>query len=107
MFDKLPEPIDLEWVEETDHLYWTDRGDSAAGNTLNRAVIRPGLAMTREIILHGLHEGIGLAIDRTNKRAFVSDLGGFIHVLNLDRPGSGKVIFGGHGPFTGIAYLEG
>jgi hypothetical protein len=106
LFEDLPEPIDLEWVEETGHLYWTDRGGPPTGNTLNRAVIRPGQPMIREIILTGLHEGIGLAIDRRNKRVFVSDLGGFVQVLSLDRPDSGKVIFSGHGPLTGIAYLD-
>lgn len=106
LFDNLPEPIDLEWVEETGYLYWTDRGGPPTGNTLNRAVIRPGQPMIREIILTGLHEGIGLAIDRRNKRAFVSDLGGFVQVLSLDRPDRGKVIFSGHGPLTGIAYLD-
>ncbi len=106
LFDNLPEPIDLEWVEEAGHLYWTDRGAPPAGNTLNRAVIQPGQPMTREIVLTGLHEGIGLAIDRRNKRAFVSDLGGFVQMLSLDHPDAGKVIFSAHGPLTGIAYLD-
>ncbi|AMM18731.1 hypothetical protein AX768_31330 (plasmid) [Burkholderia sp. PAMC 28687] len=106
LFNGLPEPIDLEWVEESGYLYWTDRGAPPAGNTLNRAVVRPGQSMIREIILTGLHEGIGLAIDRRNKRAFVSDLGGFVHMLDLDRPSAGKIVFSGHGPLTGIAYLD-
>jgi hypothetical protein len=106
LFDNLPEPIDLEWEEGTGYLYWTDRGDPPAGNTLNRAIVRPGQPMIREIILTGLQEGIGLAIDRRNKRAFVSDLGGFVRVMSLAHPDNSKVIFSGHGPLTGIAYLE-
>jgi DNA-binding beta-propeller fold protein YncE len=106
LFEDLPEPIDLEWDEETGYLYWTDRGDPPAGNTLNRAMIRPGQPMVREIILTGLKEGIGLAIDRKNKRVFVSDLGGFVRVVSLDRAHEDKVIFSGHGPLTGIAYLD-
>ncbi len=106
LFDGLPEPIDLEWVSETGYLYWTDRGNPPAGNTLNRASLRPGQPVTREIILTGLQEGIGLAIDRKNSRVFVSDLGGFVRALRLDRSGEAKVIFSGHGPLTGIAYLE-
>jgi hypothetical protein len=105
LFDSLPEPIDLEWEEETGYLYWTDRGAPPAGNTLNRAAIRRGQPMTREIILTGLHEGIGLAIDRRNRRAYVSDLGGFLRRVNLEHPDDGKIIFSGHGPLTGIAYL--
>jgi len=106
LFDHLPEPIDLEWDGEAGYLYWTDRGDPPAGNTLNRARIRPGEPMVREIILTGLREGIGLTLDHSNKRVFVSDLGGFVHVMSLERPDPGKVIFSGHGPLTGIAYLD-
>ncbi len=62
--------------------------------------------MIREIIITGLKEGIGLAIDRRNKRAFVSDLGGFVRVMSLERPESPKIVYSGHGPLTGIAYLE-
>jgi len=106
LFKDLPEPIDLEWVAETGHLYWTDRGDPPAGNTLNRATVSPGQPMIREIILTGLQEGIGLAINRANQRAFVSDLGGFVRVMSLEHPSVGEVIYSGHGPLTGIAYLE-
>jgi hypothetical protein len=106
LFKDLPELIDLEWVAETGYLYWTDRGDPPAGNTLNRAAVSPGQPMIREIILTGLHEGIGLAIDRINQRAFVSDLGGFVRVMSLDHPDDGEIVYSGHGPLTGIAYLE-
>jgi hypothetical protein len=106
LFEDLPEPIDLEWNEDSGHLYWSDRGDPPAGNTLNRAHIRPGQPMIREIVLTGLKEGIGLAIDRKNNRAFVSDLGGFVRVMSLEGPDNSKVIFSGHGPLTGIAYLS-
>jgi hypothetical protein len=105
LFDNLPEPIDLEWVEETGHLYWTDRGAPPEGNTLNRARVRPGIPLVREIVFTGLHEGIGLAVDRKGGRAFVSDLGGYVHAVGLDRPGEATPIFSGHGPLTGIAIL--
>jgi len=107
LFDNLPEPIDLEWEPERQYLYWTDRGDPPAGNTLNRAIVRAGESMVREIILTGLHEGIGLALDHISKRAFVSDLGGFVQMVSLDHPDNGATIFSGHGPLTGIAYLRG
>jgi hypothetical protein len=42
-----------------------------------------------------------------NKRAFVSDLGGYVQVVSLDLPDNGATIFTGHGPLTGIAYLRG
>jgi hypothetical protein len=106
LLDGLPEPIDLEWDERTGYLYWTDRGGPPSGNTLNRAKMRHDQPPIREIILTGLEEGIGLALDRRNRRAFVSDLGGFVRVTNLDSPQEGKVIFSGHGQLTGIAYLD-
>lgn len=106
LFDKLPEPIDLEWVEETGHLYWTDRGVPPAGNTLNRVALRSGQPTAHETVLTGLHEGIGLATDIRNNRAFVSDLGGFVRVVSLDHPDAGSVILSGQGPLTGIAYLR-
>jgi hypothetical protein len=104
LFDNLPEPIDLEWDAESSYLYWTDRGAAPMGNTLNRCLIRAGRTGTPEIILRGLHEGIGLAIDHANRRAFVGDLGGYVRTLRLDRPDEGSVIFSGHGPLTGVAY---
>lgn len=106
LLDGLPEPIDLEWVAETGHLYWTDRGRPPDGNTLNRAVVRPHEPLVREVVLAGLQEGIGLAIDRCHKRAFVGDLGGSVRMVGLDHPHAARVIFSGHGPLTGIAYLD-
>ncbi|MGI4879259.1 MAG: YncE family protein [Janthinobacterium lividum] len=105
LFDALPEPIDLEWHAASSRLYWTDRGDPPLGNTLNRARIEAGVVPEREIVLSGLHEGIGLAIDHKGNRAFVSDLGGLVHVVRLDHPEDSCIVFSGHGPLTGIAYL--
>ena len=39
LFDRLPEPIDLELDLRSRILYWTDRGDPPRGNTVNRAPI--------------------------------------------------------------------
>jgi DNA-binding beta-propeller fold protein YncE len=106
LFDNLPEPIDLEWEPETRCLYWTDRGDPPDGNTLNRAIIAPGVDLAREIIADGLQEAIGLAVDWPGRRAFVSDLGGFVHAVCLTSPHERSVVLSGHGPLTGIAYLS-
>jgi len=105
LLDRLPEPIDLEWDDGM--LYWTDRGDPPEGNTLNRARIATGAPLAREILTTGLNEAIGLALDRRNRRAFVGDLGGTVRMIPLDRPGAVETVFEGHGPITGIAYLEG
>lgn len=61
---------------------------------------------SREIVLAGLQEGIGLAIDRSRNRAFVSDLGGFVRLVSLDHPRTERVVFSGHGPLTGIAHVD-
>ena len=105
--DGLPEPIDLEWDDKAEMLYWTDRGNPPQGNTLNRAKIRDGRVVDQEIILSGLQEGIGLALDHWNGRVFVTDLGGYLRVVSLDRPGEGRILFQGQGPLTGVAYLRG
>jgi hypothetical protein len=104
LFDDLPEPIDLEWDAEGSCLYWTDRGDPPAGNTLNRVVVRDGEAMTPVILLSGLQEGIGLSLDRVGRRAFVGDLSGTVRMLHLEHADDVKIVFSGHGPLTGVAY---
>jgi hypothetical protein len=106
LFDGLPEPIDLEWDGETETLYWTDRGDPPSGNTLNRATIHNGKAVDHKIILSGLQEAIGLALDHQGRRIFVSDLKGSLWMMSLDRPGEGNIIYQSRGPLTGIAYLR-
>jgi hypothetical protein len=105
VFDALPEPIDLEWDEADQVLYWTDRGDAPKGNTLNRARLTDTGFTESEIILSGLEEGIGLALDLAGRCAYVSDLGGAIRRVMLDRPDAGEVVFSGQGPLTGIAFL--
>ena len=105
LFDRLPEPIDLELDLVHRVLYWTDRGDPPRGNTVNRAPIdgpRPGAP---DIVLTHLMEGIGLALDVPGDRMFVTDFGGSIYSARLD--GSDKRMFlYAQGNLTGIAYAE-
>src|SRR5262249_19140443 len=56
LFDKLPEPIDLELDLKNRVLYWTDRGDPPRGNTVNRAPIDK--KAEPEILITHLMEGI-------------------------------------------------
>lgn len=104
LFDTLPEPIDLEWDARSSLLYWTDRGDPPRGNTLNRCRIVNAVAQTPEILLSGLDEGIGLALDEATGEAYVSDLGGFVRVASLDRPVEPRLLLSGRGALTGIAF---
>ncbi|WP_051535692.1 SMP-30/gluconolactonase/LRE family protein [Asaia platycodi] len=81
--DHLPEPIDLHVCPGSNRLYWTDRGAAPDGNSLNMARIGARGLLEHKVILRGLNEGIGLAIDKTETSAFVSDLGGTIRVVDL------------------------
>ena len=100
----LAEPVDLEIHEESQTLYWTDRGEMPFGNTLNRlrvdeegqreAACTPLLKY--QILARKFHEAIGLKIDVERGQVYVADLGGSICSCNLD--GSGKTRL-----FTGIA----
>ena len=107
VYDRLPEPIDLEIDPATRTLYWTDRGDPPRGNTVNRAPLDSpsGKRDAPEIIFSHLMEGIGLALDHAGGRMFVTDLGGSLYSLNIDgsKP---KVLLFAQGNLSGIAYAE-
>ncbi len=111
LFDGLPEPIDLDLDLSHHMMYWTDRGDPPRGNTVNRAPMnrRKGAnAKTRsdlQILVSGLKEGIGMALDLQHGRMYFTDLGGVIYSANLDGSGKREVLTG-QGPLTGITYVE-
>lgn len=104
LFDKLPEPIDIDLDPGKRMIYWTDRGDPPRGNTVNRAPMDKSIAEP-EIVVSGLKEGIGIALDLKGGRMFVTDLGGNVYSANLDGSEK-KVILSGQGSLTGISYAE-
>ena len=104
LFDRLPEPIDLELDLENRVLYWTDRGDPPRGNTVNRASIDATGAAPKILITH-LMEGIGIALDLHGERMFVTDLGGSIYSARLDGSDKQTLLFA-QGNLTGIAYAD-
>src|SRR6266542_4406554 len=107
LFDRLPEPIDLELDPKNRVLYWTDRGDPPAGNTVNRASIdeKPIQGRAPEIVFTHLMEGIGIALDVQGDRMFMTDFAGSIYSARL--VGSEKrVLLHAQGNLTGIAYAE-
>ncbi|SOE99519.1 hypothetical protein SAMN05446635_7541 [Burkholderia sp. OK233] len=103
LFDRLPEPIDLELDLAKRLLYWTDRGDPPRGNTVNRTPI-DGTA-TSEILVTHLMEGIGIALDIPGNRMFITDLGGSVYSADLDGKNQRNFLFA-QGNLTGIAYAE-
>src|SRR6201984_1513333 len=104
LIDHLPEPIDLELDTTNDLLYWTDRGNLDSGNSLNRARIGSKQLENHEVLATGLKEGIGLAIDHANQRAFTTDLGGEVCVAPL-KANAQFTRVAKLGVLTGIAYV--
>jgi hypothetical protein len=107
LFDRLPEPIDLELDLEHRVLYWTDRGDPPRGNTVNRvplaALGKKGLEP--EIVLTHLMEGIGIALDVARDRMFMTDFGGSVYSSRLNGSDK-KMLLAAQGNLTGIAYVD-
>jgi sugar lactone lactonase YvrE len=103
LFDRLPEPIDLELDLKNRHLYWTDRGDPPRGNTVNRTSIDGQL--TQDIVLSNLMEGIGIALDVPGDRMFVTDLAGSVYSAKLNGPQK-RVLAYAQGNLAGVAYAE-
>ncbi|HET6977371.1 MAG TPA: 3-hydroxyacyl-CoA dehydrogenase NAD-binding domain-containing protein [Pyrinomonadaceae bacterium] len=107
LFDNLPEPIDLDLDLDQREIYWTDRGDAPRGNTLSRASLDGDSkdASRQEILVTGLMEGIGLALDLKNGRMFFTDLGGSVYSAKLDGSDK-KALTVAQGNLTGVAYAE-
>jgi hypothetical protein len=107
LYDKLPEPIDLDLDLGSRWLYWTDRGDPPRGNTVNRAPLDAPKAEcpAPEIVFTHLMEGIGLALDPKHGRMFITDFAGSVYSANLDGSNQKTLLFA-EGNLTGIAYVE-
>jgi sugar lactone lactonase YvrE len=107
LFDGLPEPIDLELDLDGGFLYWTDRGDPPWGNTANRAQLDGERNKWRfpEILITHLMEGIGIALDRSNGRMFLTDMAGRVYSATLDGSDK-KVLLSAQGNLSGIAFAE-
>jgi DNA-binding beta-propeller fold protein YncE len=107
LYDKLPEPIDLDLDLSNRLIYWTDRGNPPRGNTVNRAPMdaATGNRKDPEIVLDNLMEGIGLFLDLANKRMFLTDLGGSVYSANLDGSNQKNLLIA-QGNLSGIAYAE-
>ena len=111
LIDSLPEPIDLDLDLRSRTMYWTDRGDPPRGNTVSRAPMDPPRGVSAsartdvQILFGGLKEGIGIALDTSHDRVYVTDLAGNVYAAHLD--GSDHhVILTAQGSLTGIAVAE-
>ncbi len=104
LFDALPEPIDMDLDLANRMMYWSDRGDPPRGNTVSRAPMNPNKG-SQEILVSGLKEGIGMALDMRDGRMFYTDLGGNVYSAKLDGSDS-KVLLTGQGALTGITWVD-
>ncbi|KAH7346360.1 putative Low-density lipoprotein receptor-related protein 4 [Rhexocercosporidium sp. MPI-PUGE-AT-0058] len=84
----LPEPIDLEIDEDSQTLFWTDRGDPPTGNNLNS-------------IKTSAVNAIGLKLDQVNKHIYLTDLGGAVYMVDMDGKNK-RVIYNEEAAFSGI-----
>ena len=104
LFDKLPEPIDMDLDLANRMMYWSDRGDPPRGNTISRAPMGPDKG-GQQILVTGLKEGIGMALDLKDGRMFYTDLGGNVYSARLDGSDP-KVLASGQGALTGITWVD-
>jgi hypothetical protein len=74
------------------------------GNSLNRAHIGSKRLENHEVLATGLQEGIGLAINHANQRAFTTELGGEVRVAPLHSNTQFTTI-AKLGILTGIAFV--
>jgi 3-hydroxyacyl-CoA dehydrogenase len=105
LFDRLPEPIDLELDLGNRMIYWTDRGNPPRGNTVSRARMDAptGDGEGPEILVGDLMEAIGLSLDLNGGRMFFSDLSGSVYSAKLDGTEK-RALTIAQGNLTGVAY---
>lgn len=106
LFSGLPEPIDLDLDLARRRLYWTDRGD----NTVSSAPMDPprgadpAARKDRKVLVTGLREAIGVALDPAARRMFYTSLGGEVGSAGLDGA-QAKTLLQGRGAVTGIVVV--
>lgn len=105
LFSRLPEPIDLDVDLQTRTLYWTDRGD----NTVSRAPMdpqagfNPATRLDRQILVSGLKEAIGVALDLPRRRMAYTSLGGEVGLAGLDGSNA-RILAVENGMLTGASW---
>ena len=96
-------PIDLSLDLDAQQLYLTDR---QLGTVQRMGMELPqgqdaGNRTDVEVVLDGLTEPIGVAVDAAGDQLYVTELGGSVHRAHLD--GSGDEVIANSGSATGIA----
>lgn len=105
LFSRLPEPIDLDLDRVSRTIYWTDRGD----NTVSRAPMDPvpgfdpATRLDRRVLVRGIKEAIGVALDLPRRRMAYTSLGGEVGVAALDGS-QARTLIQADGMLTGICW---
>jgi hypothetical protein len=108
LMSDLPEPIDLEFDEDSNTLYWTDRGELPRGNALYKVQLDANGDISgsgKEILAKNFHEAIGLKLDLARKQIYVTDLGGSIYCYKLDGRAKETLLTDENRAFTGVTCL--
>ena len=108
LLNDLPEPIDLEFDESSQTLYWTDRGELPHGNALYKLQLNAHGDISssgKEILAKHFHEAIGLKLDSARKQIYITDLGGSIYCYNLDGKTKETLFTDENRAFTGVTCL--
>ena len=96
-------PQDLDPEENV--LYLSDRGDPPFGNSISSIKLGPNGAVEKKILIRKLHEAIGLALDRKQRKMYFTDLNGSVYAAGMDGTEE-RMIFCEIGDLTGIACVS-
>jgi hypothetical protein len=108
LYDKLPEPVDIDLDLGAGYIYWTDRAD----NTISRGPIAIPAGFTaatrtdRQILVMGVATAIGVALDLPRGKVYyTSGANGALGRANLDGT-QNEALIPMAGNLTGIALGE-
>lgn len=104
LFDRLPEPIDLDIDEEKNVLYISDRGEIPYGNSITRVNLDDP-SLKKELLIRKLHEAIGITLDVPNQMMYFADLNGSIYSSTMDGKNE-QTLIADAGDLTGVACLS-
>jgi hypothetical protein len=108
LLSDLPEPIDLEFDEDSRTLYWTDRGELPHGNALYKVQLDANgdvPSSGKEILAKNFHEAIGLKLNSVRRHIYITDLGGSIYCYDLDCKTKETLLTDEKRAFTGVTCL--
>lgn len=107
VFEGLAAPVDLDLDLDARMLYWTNRGD----DTINRGPLdmpagkNAATRDDREIIVAGVPQAIGIALDLERELVYYTDAVGDLGRAALDGSGAEFLLRDG-GAFTGIVVVD-